>query len=125
MTRRTEPRTVIIDPLTGEPRAVETVQLCFGTALGAGGLARLMPNQWDMTTRLRRVPDSVEEFTGYSKGNDPFGGDLWGYEPLNVYKANGKALVRNVRLPADYNHALIPNTRHLVESQEIIDWINN
>jgi hypothetical protein len=33
--------------------------------------------------------------------------------------------VRNVRLPSAYKHGAIPDTKHLLESQQIKDWINN
>ena len=35
------------------------------------------------------------------------------------------AVVRNVRLPAWYKHVRVPDTAHLLKSQQIIDWINN
>ena len=38
--------------------------------------------------------------------------------------SNGQAVVRTVRLPSRYHHGSIPDTRHLLESQEIKDWIN-
>jgi len=36
-----------------------------------------------------------------------------------------KAVVRNVRLPSDYKHGAIPDTKHLLDSQQIKDWINH
>jgi hypothetical protein len=47
-----------------------------------------------------------------------------GYGSANYYKATGQALVRNVWLPAGYDHVTLPNTRHLLKSQQILDWIN-
>ena len=125
LTDRTQKRYDIIDPLTGGKLPVVKVQVCYTTAVSAGGLTRVLPNQWDMTTKLRKIPDSTVDFTGFSKGSDPFGGDLWGYAAANHYHAIGSANVRNVRLPSDYNHAKIPDTRHLLDSQAMIDWINN
>ena len=95
------------------------------TAVGAGGVTRLMPNQWSTFGRLRSIPDSVEEFTGFYKHFDILGGDFLGFGSANHYEANGRAKVRTVRLPAKYSHVHMPATKHLLKSQEIKDWINN
>jgi hypothetical protein len=124
-TKEKEDRTYIIDPLTGGSRPVVDMKLSYVTAVGAGGFTRLLANQWSMIGRLRSIPDSVEAFTGFYMGLDLLGGDLLGFGSLNKFKANGKAGVRNVKLPLGYNHITIPGTRHLAEDQEIRDWINN
>lgn len=113
-----------LDPLTGERRPVVGLQLPYVAAVGAGGLTRILPNQWDMCLKLRDVPDSVEEFTGFYKGKDLLGGDFLGYGSANHFHATGTAVVRNVRLPSSYRHGAIPDTKHLLKSQEIRDWIN-
>jgi hypothetical protein len=125
LTWKKEERFEIIDPLTGQSRPVVGLQLPYATSVGAGGLTRLLPNQWNMCMRLRKVPDSVEEFTGFYKGNDLLGGDFLGYGPVNYFRANGRAVVRNVRLPSAYKHGAIPDTKHLLNSQTMMDWINN
>lgn len=125
LTWEKENRHEIIDPLTGEKRSVAGLVLPYATSVGAGGLTRCLPNQWDMCFRLRTIPDSVEEFTGFCKGRDLLGGDFLGYGPANYYKPNGKALVRNVWLPTEYKHGSIPDTKHLLQDQQIRDWINN
>ena len=101
------------------------LQLPYVTVVGAGGLTRILPNQWDMCGRLRDIPDSVEEFTGFYKGKDLLGGDFLGYGSANHFKSMGTAVVRNVRLPAVYQHGTVPDTKHLLKSQQIMDWINN
>jgi hypothetical protein len=78
-----------------------------------------------MMTKLRKVPDSVEEFTGFYMGLDLFGGDLLGFGSANQYEPNGAARVRNVRLPTGYNHVTVPSTKHLLKSRQITEWINN
>ena len=115
----------ILDPLTGERRPVVGLQLPYVSSLGAGGLTRILPTQWDMIGRLHDVPDSVEEFTGFYKHLDPLGGDYLGYGSINHFEPMGKAVVRNVQLPTSYHHRSIPNTEHLLRSQAIIDSINN
>ncbi len=125
LTWKPEGRFEITDPLTGKEREVVGLQLPYVTAVGSGGLTRILPNQWSLCGRLRKIPDSVEEFTGFYKGPDLLGGDFLGYGSMNQSKANGKAAVRSIRLPSSYHHGAIPDTVHLLASQEIKDWINN
>jgi len=125
LTWKRENRFDIVDPLTGKTRPVVGLEVSYATAAVAGGLARVLPNQWDMNGKLREIPDPVEEFTGFQKGLDLLGGDFLGYGPANDYKPTGKALVRNVRLPSTYGHSAIPLTKHLVKNHEMKDWINN
>jgi hypothetical protein len=125
LTWERENRYDITDPLTGKTRTVVGLRLSYVTAAGAGGLTRLLPNQWDMWFKLRKIPDSVEEFTGFYKHLDHFGGDYLGYGPANHFEATGTAVVRNVRLPTPYRHGPLPETKHLLKSQQIKNWINN
>jgi hypothetical protein len=125
LTDEKEERHAIIDPLTATERPVVGLKLSYVSAVGAGGLTRLLPNQWSMAGKLRKIPDSVEEFTGFSIGVDFWGGDLFGLSSSNLYQANGKAFVRNVKLPASYNHVIIPVTSHLAKTEEIRNWINS
>ena len=125
LTWREEPRCEITDPLTGQKRPVAGLRLPYATSVGAGGLTRILPNQWSMTFKLRSIPDSVEEFTGFYKGWDLLGGDFLGYGSANRFKANGVARVRNVELPAQWKHGATPDTRHLLKSQAVKDRINS
>ncbi len=125
VTWRGEDRFEITDPLTGELRPVVGLRLPYVSGVGGGGLTRVLPNQWDMIGSLRTIPDSVEEFTCFYKRNDLLGGDFLGYGPANHSKADGSAQVRNVRLPTHYKHGSIPDTRHLLASAEVRDWIND
>jgi len=125
LTRTDEKRYEICDPLTGRSRPVAGLQVCYATAAVAGGLARLLPNEWDMNSKLRKIPDSVEEFTGFQKGMDPFGGDFLGYGAANEYRAIGEAKVRNVRLPARSPHWTIPYTQKLLKEPTVKESIAN
>ena len=125
LTGKKEKRYQITEPLTGKPTPVVGLQLPYATAVGAGGFTRFLPNQWSMMAKLRKVPDSVEEFTGFYMGLDLLGGDLIGFGPANEYEANGTAHVRNVRLPTGYNHVTVPTTKHLLKNPQITEWINN
>lgn len=123
LTGREEARYEIREPLTGQPTPVVGLQVSYATAVGAGGLTRFLPNQWKMMKKLRQIPDSVVEFTGFYMGMDLLGGDMMGYGSGNQYEANGHAQIRNVRLPTGYNHFNVPATKHLLESREITEWI--
>ncbi len=125
LTNKKEERHAIIDPLTGTVSPVVGLKLSYVSAVGAGGLTRLLPNQWIMAGRLRKIPDSVEEFTGFSIGIDFWGGDVFGLGSSNLYQSNGSAVVRNVKLPASYNHVIIPVTSHLAKNREMRAWINS
>jgi pimeloyl-ACP methyl ester carboxylesterase len=125
VSRTEERRQEIRDPLTGMTRPVVGLQVSFATAVVAGGLARGLPNQWDINSKLRKIPDSVEEFTGFQKGLDPLGGDFLGYGPANEYFPTGSAKVRNVRLPATSSHSTIPYTSGLLKQPAIRDWLAN
>jgi hypothetical protein len=121
---KAEDRYSIIDPLTGDERPVVGMKVSYASAVGAGGITRFLPNQWEMMNKLRTIPDTVEEFTGFYMGMDIFGGDLLGFGAVNKYEPNGSAIVRSVKLPATYSHIFVPITRHLAKSQDTRDWIN-
>lgn len=125
MTQQEENRYEITDPLTGRSRPVVGLQVSFATAALSGGMARVLPNEWDMNSRLREIPDSVEEFTGFQKGFDMLGGDYLGYGSANDYRATGRARVRNVRLPATSAHSSIPYVKDLLRDQEVMQWIED
>jgi len=125
LTEQAEDRVEIVDPITGESRPVVGLSVCFTSSVAAGGLTRIMPNTWSLTGKLRNIPDSTDAFTGYYIGLDTTGGDWAGFGPANHYKAIGDAEVRNVRLPNGYSHATVPASEHLLESQEIVNWIND
>lgn len=124
LTWRREATTNYTDPLTGETKPVTSFVLPYVSAVGAGGLTRVLPNQWEINLKLRSVPDSVEEFTGFCKTKDLLGGDYLGYGPANLFKANGKAHVRNVWLPAEYSHGGMPESSHLLKDPEIVAWLD-
>jgi hypothetical protein len=125
LTDKKEERVFVVDPLTNKLRPVVGLRSSYTTAVGAGGFTRFLFNQWRMFGKLRSIPDSVEEFTGFYIGLDIVGGDFLGFGSTNKFKPNGKARVRNVKLPLGYSHVSVPGTKHLAKSQEIRDWIND
>lgn len=123
LTWKPEDRTVIRDPLTGKTRPVVGLSIPYIASLGAGGAARVLPNQWDMMMSLRTVPDAVDEFTGFYLAFDVLGGDYLGFGPSNHFKSSGRARVRNVELPMGYSHAHTPELTHLLGNRQAVEWI--
>jgi hypothetical protein len=122
LTDAPEGRTTIIDPFTGLERPVVGLRVSYVSVVGAGGAALLLPNQWTMAGRLRTIPDTVGEFTGYALGVDMFAWDFSG--AASDYRSNGTARVRNVRLPASYSHVTVAATAHLAEDETMRNWLN-
>lgn len=122
LTGRFEDRTTIVDPYSHRPRPVVGLSVAYASVVGAGGLAFLMPNQWSMIDRLETIPDTVDEFTGYS-----IDGDLiaWTFPGASErYRRYGTAKVRNVELPVDYNHIFVPLVAPLAREPEVRNWID-
>lgn len=117
-----EARVTIVDPFTGAERPVVGLQISYASVVGSGGAALMLPNQWSMVRRLRTIPDTVDEFTGYALAVDLVAWDLPGAGTR--YQARGVARVRNVELPAEYSHVFVPQTAHLARDAAMRDWLN-
>jgi pimeloyl-ACP methyl ester carboxylesterase len=124
LTDAAEVRTAIVDPLTGQSRPVVGLSVAYASAVGAGGAAFLLPNQWNMLHRLRTIPDSVDDFTGFMISGDLVAWSFPGAEGASRYSSKGTANVRNVTLPASYNHIFVPVTDALPDNPKTRDWIN-
>jgi len=116
-----QPRTTIVDPRTGDERAVVGLHVAYAAALATGWLPRVLLGQWSMLPRLRKIPDTVTEFTGFDIPNDPIAGNLLGITP---YEPTGSARVRNVLLPATYSHVALPLADHLPGNPAAREWID-
>ena len=114
-------RTTIHDPLTGATRPVVGLKVGYAAALATGKLARVLLGQWSMLPRLRLIPDTVENFTGFTIPGDIIAGNVFGDEP---YRASGTADVRNVTLPPTYSHIRLPLTQHLAQQSVTRAWID-
>src|SRR5664279_1608652 len=122
---RPERRYEIVDPLTHAQRPVVGLSLSFASSVGAGGLEFLAPADWSLIGRLRSVPDSVDEFTGFSIAGDTVAlTPPTGASDDELYRRTGHALVRNVNLPLTYNHIFVPSTEHLLDDSNMKAWIN-
>jgi len=119
-----EPRFTIIDPLSGAERPVVGLRVPYASALATGSLMRVLLGQWDMVPRLRSVPDTVDEFTGFFIEWDPIAGTFAGAAEGNPYRPTGTAAVRNVTLPADYGHISLPLAAHLAANPATRAWIS-
>ena len=75
---------------------------------------------WALLAKLRRLPDTAEEFTGFALAWDFSAGEFPGAEP---YAATGSAVVRNVTLPATYTHVGLPMADHLAANGVTHAWI--
>jgi hypothetical protein len=122
LTRTDLARTSFLDPLTGATRPITSLRLPYASAVGAGGLATLLPNQWIMADRTFEIPDSVEDFTGFQIGVDLIALD--NARTRGRYRALGIANVRNVHLPAAYSHYYVANAEPLAKDAKTRAWIN-
>jgi hypothetical protein len=125
VTNTPENRYTITDPLTHTERPVVGIKLSYASVVGAGGLEFWAPSEWGLAGRLRSIPDSVEEFTGYSIAGDPIAlTPPSGASESDLYRQTGNAKVRNVNLPVGYNHVFVPNTDYLIDEPGKRAWIN-
>jgi hypothetical protein len=118
--RGPEPRTSIVDPVTGKERPVVGLRVPYAVALATGALPRLLLGQWNMISRLHAIPDTVVEFTGYSLEWDAIAGNFGHADP---YRALGSAHVRNVILPPTASHIDLPRVAELAANPVTRDWI--
>jgi hypothetical protein len=119
-----EGRHTIVDPLTGATRPVVGVSLAYVSVVGAGGVALAAPAHWGMAQRLHTIPNTVEEFTGYSIDYDLIAWTFPGADGSGLYHHNGMAEVRNVTLPGTYNHVFVPVTQALAADPVMRAWLN-
>lgn len=118
-----EDRTAFVDPLTRRQQPVVGMRLGYASAIGAGGAAFLLPNQWSLLGRLRTIPDTVEEFTGYSIDIDFWAWTVPGVDASRKFANGGVARVRNVTLPAGMAHVTAPVSSELPDKPVVRGWI--
>ncbi len=114
------PREWILDPASGVERPVVGLKVPYAAAIATGKLMRLVLGQWSMLPLLRKIPDTVDDFTGFTVEWDAIAGTFPGSEP---YAATGTAHVRNVILPSSYLHVDLPRTQHLAANGLTRAWI--
>jgi hypothetical protein len=125
LTGAAENRFTVVDPLTGAERPVVGLKVPYAAALATGSLMRVLLGQWGMLSRLRTVPDTVGEFTGFFIEWDPLAGTVAGAAERHPYRPTGSATVRNVTLPAEYSHISLPLTAHLAANSVTRAWVDD
>jgi hypothetical protein len=95
----------------------------FVSAAATGKPMRVLLGQWDMLKRLREIPDTVDEFTGYHLKYDLISGTLFGVGQGDQYYPVGSSSVRNVILPAGIGHLGVPLTEDLAKDRDARSWI--
>ena len=122
---RPEARYTIVDPLTHVQRPVVGLSVAYASVVGTGGVEFLSPAHLSLAGKLREIPDTVDEFTGFS-----IAGDIVAWTPpggsgnADKYRNVGNALVHNVNLPASYSHVFVPATKHLIADPRMRAWLN-
>jgi hypothetical protein len=117
-------RTTIVDPLSGRERPVLGLSVSYTAVVGTGGVSLALPMHWNIISRIRTIPDTVEEFTGYRIGLDLFAWDIPGFENIKTFSAIGKAEVHNVTLPAEYSHVFVPVTSSFASDPVLHPWLD-
>ena len=106
----------VLHQLEGQP-------VSYAAAIATGQLMRVVRGQWDRLPSMRKVPDSVAEFSGYRLAGDIIGSDVtilpkhWGY------RAEGIAQVHNVRLN-EAGHRDIMRIQSFVHNTTTRTWID-
>ena len=118
-----EERTTILDPLTSKERPVIGVSASYVSGLDSGGIMMILPNQWKMLDKLRKIPDTVDDFTGFTIGVDFWPWPIPGFEGSAPYRSNGTSKVRNLILPATYDHVTAPGVARLADIPAARAWL--
>jgi hypothetical protein len=77
-----------------------------------------------MLLRLRTIPDTVDDFTGFAIQGDMIAWTFPATTAVSQYRRGGAATVRNVVLPVTYNHITVPITHALAADPNARAWIN-
>ena len=86
-----QPRTTIRDPYSHAERPVVGLQVSFAAALATGKLPRILFGQWTMIAKLRKIPDTVDEFTGFAIAWDPIAGNFATSDPYVATRHRDRA----------------------------------
>jgi hypothetical protein len=118
-----EERTTILDPLTGKEQPVIGVSASYVSGLDSGGIMMILPNQWKMLDKLHKIPDTVDDFTSFTIGVDFWPWPIPGFEGSAPYESSGTAKVRNLILPATYDHVDAPYILDLADIPAARPWL--
>jgi len=107
----------VLHELEGQP-------VCYAAAIATGQWMRIALGQWNRIPILRKVPDSVEEFSGYWLSGDFLGSDVPGLAKSAGYEAEGCAKVHNLRLRGA-GHIGIVGIRPLAREPAARRWLDS
>jgi hypothetical protein len=119
-----EARSSVRDPIDGNEVRIAELRVPYATMFATGYLLRIF-GQLDDVPRLRKIPGTVDEFTGFQILWDPIagtGGDPAMYEALPAARP---AVVRNVLLPATTSHIRAFAMEDLVRDARAHAWIDS
>lgn len=106
----------VLHELEGQP-------VCYAAAVATGQWMRVALGQWNRIPILRKVPDSVEEFSGYRLADDFLGSDVPGLAKSGEYTALGSAKVHTLRLRGA-GHLEIMRVRPLAHDATARRWMD-
>ena len=106
----------VLHELEGQP-------VCYAAAVATGQWMRIALGQWNRIPILRKVPDSVEEFSGYRLADDFLGSDVPGLAKSDKYTAVGSAKVHTLRLHGA-GHLEIMRVRPLARDAAARKWMD-
>ena len=124
-TGQSENRHSITDPSTGKECPVVGLKIGFASAIATGKGVRFVLAQWNMLNRLRKIPDTVEEFVGFHLQNDFISGTLFGVGQGDQYYPVGSAKVHNIILPRESSHLGVILIEDLGKNDQTRAWINS
>jgi hypothetical protein len=125
VTEQPEPRTSIVDPITGRDLPVVGNKVSYTSAVGAGGPSGVLPNQWSVITRIREIPDTTIQFDGFFIGIDWFAMTFTDTGVPRFTSTSGNVTVRNIVLPAGYLHVTVPATHHLPGNPQFREFLDH
>lgn len=106
----------VLHEIKGQP-------VCYAAAVATGQWMRIALGQWNRIPILRKVPDSVEEFSGYRLADDFLGSDVPGLAKSDEYTATGSAKVHTLRLRGA-GHLEIMRVRPLARDAAARRWMD-
>jgi len=124
-TEEVEPRHTIHDPITGKERGVLGLKIGYASSIATGRLMRVLLGQWDMIGRLRIIPDTVSEFSGFYIKHDLIGSDLFGLKRANTYHPLHTAIVHTIELPPGNTHFNVMMMDNIINNGELQRWIHS
>jgi hypothetical protein len=124
-TYREEPRHTIRDALTGAEREVVGLRVSYAAMLATGKLMRIFLLQWKDAQRIRDIPNSADEFTGFLIPGDVIAATSSEPEKYRSLDTTRNAtVVRNVILPGSTDHIRAFQMQGFASNETARAWID-